>query len=214
MEVFPHYLEDLHDELNAIADRPLTPSRLRRFFLLLTRGHWSDAANFGPDLEDTLRCCVWAPGSEQLAVELQGTVQRATLQHSIWVTVGNFQAKQISFGNRSVPDENNATESYTMPVSCELLWRHDAPSLDMAFDMAWSTFCFLMGFQEAILTGLGPESAAFTLVNVGSPILAEPSPKERFVVDVGARLGVNIAVATTLESHVLKRIALTTAPSL
>ena len=212
-EPYPHFLPDLYNELaGCAAQSPLVPSKLRRFFLLLLRAHWSDAGNFGPDLQESLGCLEWAPTGSKMGVELQGAQNVDTLRHMVWVRLGNFQARQVAFGNRGTASEDGATERYIMPCTAQLLISHDSPSIDESFDMAWSTFCFLMGFQDSIIDALGGEGAGFKAQLVGEPQQAEISPKERFRVDVGASLSVNVAVATTLESHRLKRIALTLAP--
>lgn len=212
-EPYPVFLPDLYNEMQQCVDMaPLVPSKLRRFFLLLLRSHWSDAGNFGPDLEDSLGCMTWEPGGSRIGIELQGAKIPTNLQHMIWVALGNFRARKVVFGNRGEYEEDNATERYVLPCTAQLLIRHDAPTIDQAFDMAWSTFCFLLGFQEAVLDALGGEGAAFTPTLVGEPRQEEPVPKERFRVDVGAELAVNVAVATTLESHRLKRIVLNITP--
>lgn len=212
-EPYPHFLPDLYEELQGCAvQSPLLPSKLRRFFLLMLRAHWSDSANYGPDLQNTLSCLTWEPGGDRLGVELQGTPVANTLQNSIWIQLGNFQARQVAFGNRADASEDNATESYVMPCTAQLLINHDSPSIDQSFDMAWSTFCFLLGFQDSIIDALGGPGAGFKVQVVGEPRQDAIQPKSRFRVDVGASLSVNVAVATTLESHRLKRIALTTRP--
>lgn len=213
-EPYPHFLPDLFEELQGCATQsPLLPSKLRRFFLLMLRGHWSDSANYGPDLEESLKCLTWEPGGSRLGVELTGTPVTPTLQNAIWVQLGNFQARQVAFGNRGEASEDNATESYVMPCTAQLLINHDSPTLDQSFDMAWSTFCFLMGFQDSIIDALGGPGAGFKVQLVGQPSQESTVPKSRFRVDVGASLSVNVAVATTLESHRLKRIALTIRPN-
>lgn len=206
---YPVFLPDIWSELQDCANQaPLLPSKLRRYFLLLLRAHWSDAGNFGPDLAESFKCLTWEPGGTRLGIELQGTAG-ANLQNMIWVALGNVQGKPVSFGNRAEYNPDNATERYVMPCTLQLLVRHDSPSLDQSFDMAWSTFCFLLGFQESILDGLGGEGASFRPQLVGEPQQQEDRPTARFRVDVGAVLSVNVAVATTVESHRLKRIAFT-----
>jgi hypothetical protein len=210
-EPYPHFLPELYNELyGCVAHKPATPSNLRRFFLLMLRGHWSDAENYGPDFEETLGCLEWAPDNAgKLGVELQGAKDVVTKQHMIWVSLGNFRTDQVVFGNRASRSEDNATQHYAMPCKAQLLVSHDAPSLDQAMDMAWSSFCFLMGFQDSILEGLGGDGAGFRVELVGNPEQRELAPKDRFRVDVGAALSLNVAVATTIESHKLKRVALT-----
>lgn len=216
MNPYPHFLPDIYNELcGCVTQTPITPSKLRRFFLLMLRGHWSDPGNYGPDLQQTLSCLYWhpdGPPSGSLGVELQGAKDVTTLQNMLWVTLGNFQARQVAFGHRGTLATDNATQTYVMPCTAQLLINHDAPSIDQAFDMAWSTFCFLLGFHESILDALGGEGAGFKVELVGEPRLSEPLPKDRFRVDVGASLSLNVAVVTTLESHKLKRVALNIQP--
>lgn len=213
-EPYPHFLPDLYAELQGCAAQsPMIPSKLRRFFLLMLRGHWSDNGNYGPDLQDSLGCLEWEPGGTRLGVELQGAPVDTTLRNMIWVQLGNFEARQVAFGNRGEASEDGSTERYIMPCSAQLLVSHDSPSLDQSFDMAWSSFCFLMGFQDSIIDALGGSGTGFKVQVVGQPRQAELPPKGQFRVDCGASLSVNVAVATTLESHRLKRIALTLLPA-
>lgn len=206
-ENLPLHLGDMRSELaECLSRQPSTPSKLRRFFLLLLREHWSDPGNYGPDLQDTLSCMVWKPESSYLTIELQGAKNPALLQHAIWLNLGNFRPRKLSIGNRAGFEEDNATDIYATACTAQLLIHHDAPSLDVAFDMAWSTFCFLFGFQEAILEGLGGEGAGFMPTVVAEPRQEEPGPKERFRVDVGADLSLNVFVSTTRESHTLKNV--------
>lgn len=211
-EPYPHFLPDLVRELDGCANRgPLVPSSLRRFFLLMLRAHWSDASNFGPDLEDSLGCLTWSPdeSERQLEIELAGSILPGTRSHLLWVSLNNFRFRRLAFGHRSDDFEpDNATERYVIAGSCQLLLSHEAPSADQAFDMAWTTLCFLLGFHESILDALGGEGASFTPELLGEPQLKEPSPKTRIRVDVGCRLDINLAVATTLESHRLKLASL------
>ena len=211
IELLPQFLKDIQLEIDDCASQaPLVPSSLRRFFLLMLRGHWSSAANFGPTLEDSLSCLTWNPdpNERQIDIELAGTTVTGGRQYTIWVSIGNFKFRQLSFGKRSDDFESdNATERYVVACSCQLLIRHDAPAVDTAFDMAWTTFCFLLGFNEVIVNALG-EGASFTPEVLGEPKLEEQSPKSRFRVDVGARLDINLAVATTVESHRLKLVSL------
>lgn len=208
-EPYPHFLPELFNELYGCAtQQPITPSKLRRFFLLMLRGHWSDAANYGPDFQESLGCLNWTPdGKGSLGVELQGAKDVITKQHMLWVSLGNFRTQQVTFGNRSTLSEDQATYHYSMPCTAQLLVSHDSPSLDQAMDMAWSTCCFLMGFQDSILDALGGDGTGFRVELVGNPEQRELAPKDRFRVDVGAALSLNVAVATTLESHRLKRVA-------
>lgn len=213
---YPHFLPDIYAELRVCAAAaPLTPSKLRRFFLLMLRAHWSDSGNYGPDLEDSLACLEWAPDAKDFRVELQGSSIPEATTHAIWIGIGNIQGRQFAFGNRSNDfSEDNATEVFVEPCTIALKVRHEAPTLDTALDMGWSTFCFLIGFKDSIIDALGGEGASFQPRLVGEPDFKDPGPKKRFVVDVGAVLSVNVSVATTLESHRLKRIATVFTPTL
>lgn len=209
---YPHFLPELYNELDGCATRQsVTPSKLRRFFLLMLRGHWSDVGNYGPDLEDSLSCLYWRPDKEKtLGVELQGNMDADQLQNMVWVALGGFQVRgKLTFSNLTAISEDNATTTQVIPVTASLNVHHDAPHLDQAFDMAWSSFCFLQGFQPSILDALGNEGAAFDVQAVQEPKQEEKIPKGSFRVDVLAALSLNVAVDTTLESHRLKRVALT-----
>jgi hypothetical protein len=210
---YPHFLPELYQELKGCAtNQPLSPNKLRRFFLLMLRGHWSSPTNYGPGLQETLGCLSWDPDGGNLGVELQGSTGALTRQHMLWVALGNFQARQVVFANQGARSSDNATQTYVMPCTAQLLINHDAPSLDQAFDMAWSTFTFLLGFQDSILDALGGEGAGFKVQLVGEPKQEEIVPKTRFRVDVGAVLSLNVAVDTTIESHKLKLVSLTAIP--
>lgn len=210
-EPYPHFLKDLQLEIDDCASTgQLVPSTLRRFFLLLVRGHWASASNFGEPLGKSLGCLEWDPDNEArlIDIELGGTDADGERSHRIWIDIGNYRFRKVSFGNRAEYEEDNATEYHALPCSCQLLIRHEAPSLDVAYDMAWTTFCFLLGFTDPILLGLGGDGASFSPELVGEPVRIKDEPKNRIRVDVGARLDINLAVATTEESHLLKRVAI------
>ena len=207
----PYFLPDLVEELNGCLTKdPIVPSTLRRMFLLLIRGHWSDPENFGPGLSDSLKCLHWSPdpGDSTVDIELGGSINQDVGEHVIWITVGNYRFTKVTFGNRADYGEENATEYRTMPCQCQILFRHEAPTVDQAYDMAWTTFCFLLGFTDPILLALGGAAASFTPELIGEPQLKEESPAKRIRVDVGARLDINLTVATVLESHTLKAYSL------
>ncbi len=213
-EPYPHFLPELYQEIHGcLKEAPATPSGLRRFFLLMLRGHWSDAGNHGPDLQENLRCLFWTPEKNSpVNIALQGASNEQTDPYSIFLSLGNFQFKHMSMRDEAEIEEDNATTITVMPATAQLLIKHEAPSADQAFDMAWSTLCFLVGFRPAILSALGGESAGFFPQVVGEPRREENAPKTRFRVDVGAALTLNVAVTTNLESHKLKRVALTLLP--
>ncbi len=212
-EPYPHFLEDLWLELKDCASRaPLTPVNLRRFFVLMIRAHYSDPANHGPEIDEDLECMVWNPDPNLTGVDidLAGANKGESRNPQIWVRLGNFQFKRLSFGHKSDDYEpDNATERLILGCSCQLLIGHEGKTIDIAYNMAWSTLCFLLGFHDSIQETLGGEFAGFVPEVLGEPNLLEPSPKDRIRVDVGARLDINISVVTTVESHRLKIVSLT-----
>lgn len=217
-EPYPLFLEDISKEILELEEcAPLDPAQIDRLFLLLLRAHWS-SDNHGPRLTEQLSCISWNPNPavSSLVVDVMGSDDLRNKPHSIWFEVGNFRFKQVSFGSRSEASEDNATEYYTSPCSCQLVIAHEAPKKLTAKSMAWSTLCFLVGWKEAILESLGGQgtAAAFRPEILGSPVTKESPPDGRFRVDVGARLDINIAVATTIESHKLKLAAMAVNPKI
>jgi hypothetical protein len=207
MEKLPHYLEDIGHELKAIeCSEAITPSQIRRYFLLLIRAHWSSAKNFGIGLEDSLSCLEWAEGSDTgVDIQLYGAKPVNDTIPSIRIKFGNIQSAKKTFGGRTDGYErDNATELLEMPCSSQLLFSHYSNATDLSFDMAWTTYCFLVGWMEPIMLSIG--ASGFEPQLVGEPNLIEPDPDSRFRVDVGAKLNFNVAVATTTESHRLKQI--------
>lgn len=205
-----HFLEDIVREVNSLRDPCkesfLTPSGLRRMFLLLLRGHWSSPYNHGPDLRDSLSCLVWNPDPalRKLDIELQGTEGASKAgDNAIFVSVGNFTFQKITFGGRASVSDDNATVDYVYPARCQALFVHEAEALDVAFDMAWSTFGFLSGYAEAITDIIGQEAHISPDV-VGQPTQVEGGSDKRYRVDFGLSLEVSICVSTTVESHRLK----------
>lgn len=169
----------------------------------MLRGHWSSPLNHGPDLEDSLGCLVWAPSrpDRTLDIELQGTLGAKNAGDSaIFIRVGNFQFKKLTFGGRVDYSEDNSTKIYAYPTTCQVLFTHKHAELDVASDMAWSTFSFFSGYAEAITEITGQESHVKPEV-LGEPNLEEDGADPRYRVDFGMQLGVNIAVSTTVESH-------------
>jgi hypothetical protein len=209
-EPYPHFLEDIYHEMEDCANAaPLVPSQIRRLFLSLVRAHWSDAENHGPNIMETLRCLTWNPdpGLSMLQIELAGSENQLSPTHAIWLNVGNYRFENRVMGGRTDPDEDNARETYTMFGNCQVLVSHEAPTMDQALDMAWSTLGFFIGFRESILDALGGEIAQFYPEILGEPKMQSPTPKGMFRVDVGAKLAINVSVSAVFEDHKLKRVA-------
>jgi hypothetical protein len=211
---YPTFLPDLCRELDECeVQAPFTPSELERYFLLLIRAHWSCPESFGPKLSVTLKGLAWNPDPllRDITIEIDGSTEPKK-PHMIWLAVDNFQFKKLAMGNRAQPgDDSNALENYVVACDCQLLAKHEAPSRATAKDMAWTTFSFLLGFSEGIMTTT--EASEFTPQLLGAPQREEPSPQTRFRVDVGCKLSLNVAVATTVESHLLKRVNYDSQPS-
>lgn len=211
---YPTFLPDLCRELDECeVQAPFTPSELERYFLLLIRAHWSCPESFGPKLSETLKGLAWRPDPLQrnIAIELDGSTE-AMKPHMIWLAVDNFRFRKMSLGNRADPgDVDNSVENYVVGCDCQLLAKHEAPSRATAKDMAWTTFSFLLGFSEGIMATTG--ASAFLPELLGAPQKEAPAPQTRFRVDVGCKLSLNVAVATTVESHLLKRVYFDSHPS-
>lgn len=205
-----HFLKDIVEEVNSLRDPCkdtfLSPSGVRRLFLLMLRGHWSAGSNHGADLKDSLSCLYWSPENDRpLDIELQGSETAADAgDNAIFIKVGNFQFKRVSFGARSAVSEDNAEVIYTYPATCEAIFGHHHKNLDTAFDMAWSTFSFFSGYAEPISDAIGLSTKLDPLV-VGEPNLVEDDPQQRYRVDFAMRITLNVSVSTTQESHRLKR---------
>lgn len=206
-----HFLKDLVDEVNSLRDpcrsTYLSPSGIRRLFLLLLRGHWSGPENHGSDLKDSLSCLIWDADEKisQVDIELQGTDRaRNSGPAAIFIKVGNFQFERVSFGARSEVSDDNAEVIYTYQTTCQALFVHEHPSLDVAYDMAWSTFSFFSGYAEAVSSIIGQDTWIEPKV-LGEPQMSKDKPDERYRVDFGMEIKVSISVSTTLESHRLKR---------
>lgn len=209
---YPHFLPDLAREIESLrapdCDSYLSPSGLRRMFLLMIRGHWSSGGNYGPDFEESLKCLEWSPvpGEGTIDIELDGTpaADEANVP-AIFVSLGNFRFRKLHLGNQTEVSLDNSKVIYTVGASAQLLVRHVARSLDTAFDMGWSTLCFLLGFNEALVEIMGNE-ASMQPELIGEPLMESAPPQTEFRVDVGVTLNVNLSVATTVESHVLTRV--------
>ena len=206
-----HFLKDIVDEVNSSRDPCrsgfLTPSGLRRVLLLMIRGHWSSGKNHGPDLEDSLSCLEWNPDKKerQVDIELAGTEgSKEAGDSAIFLRVGNFAFRKVSFGAISDISEDNATIVRTYPCKAQVVFVHENPNLDVAFDMAWSTFSFISGYAEALTEILGQE-ASITPSVVGEPQKSEDTPTKRYRVDFAMEIELHISVSTTQESHRLKR---------
>ena len=205
-----HFLEDIVREVNSLRDpcrvSYLTPSGLRRMFLLMLRGHWSSAANHGPDLDESLSCLHWKPDPRErtLDIELQGTDDaKKAGDTAIFVKLGNFRFSKVAFGDLAEVSEDNATHIKVFLTTCTLQIQHEAPLLDTALNMAFSTFAFLAGYNDALLEIMGEESTIFPEV-IGEPNQVREAPRSGYRVDFVASLKLSLCVSTTAESHRLK----------
>ena len=210
---YPTFLPDLCRELVDCEDHaPFTPSELERYFLLLLQAHWSCPESFGPKLSATLAPLAWNPDplKRDISIELDGAENVGTKKHMLWITVGNYRFQKLAMGDDGGGSENNAEDTLVVGCNCQLLVRHEAPSRTYAQDMAWTTFSFLLGFKRGILSATG--GSAFNPKLLGEPQMTKPFPARSFRVDVGCELSLNVAMATTVESHTLKRVYLDQAP--
>ena len=199
MEILEHNLENLDTELEAVACGPVTPSSIRRYFLLLVREHWADPANHGADLKDTFSCLSYP---DSLDVRLSG--EKGDSTREIIVGLGPMNFGKISFGDVSLVSDDNATEDRAVPASCAISFLHAAPGQDEALDMAWSTCSFLLGFKVPIMNTVGLEN--FQPKGLGPQENTDKKLSSRFVVDLAFELSFYCSVATTVESHRLKRV--------
>jgi len=204
---YPVFLPDLCRELDACEEQaPFTPSELERYFLLMLRAHWSCPESFGPKLATSLAPLAWYPDPQkrEISIEADGAENVGTKRHMLWLNIGNFRFHKLAFGDRGEASENNAEETFVVGCDCQLLVRHEAPSRHTAMDMAWTSFSFLLGFKEGIMSAT--QGSAFNPKILGEPQMVKQFPVRSFRVDVGCELSLNIAVATTVESHILKRV--------
>jgi len=201
---YPHFLPDLWEEMKELGDSCFwTPARLHRFFLLMTRAHWSTRENHHHRMMPDLGCLEWDPDPtlSKIGIEITGNTSVNSGPHAIWVRVGDFKFSTSGFGNVSGTSDDNATVSRTLQGSCQLLVSHESPDLLLSYEMAHSTLCFLLGMTESILDAMGGEGQLFQPEVMGDPQRTREDPKETFRVDVGCRLDITLGVATTEESH-------------
>jgi hypothetical protein len=206
---YPTFLPDLCRELDACEDQaPFTPSELERYFLLLLQAHWSCPESFGPKLSTSLASLAWNPNPQErdILIELDGAENVGTKKHMLWLTVSNYRFHKIAMGDDGGGSENNAEDTFVVGCDCQILIRHEAPSRHTAQDMAWTTFSFLLGFKPGIMDVT--KASAFNPKLLGEPQVVKPFPARSFRVDVGYELSFNAAMATTVESHILKRVYL------
>lgn len=204
MDVQPLFLEKLGQELYEVSCSPLTPSSIRRYFLLLIRSHFSDPDNYGEDLSESLGCLWYNPDEQGAPLDVRLTGVSGNKRHEVVVGLHNIRGKSLVFDDVTGVSEDNSVVTRTMPTTAELSIKHVSPSADTAMDMAWTNLCFLLGFKEPIRSSIG--LSGMKIGGLQSVAEEEKPPKPRFRVDLKVELIFNCSVATTQEGHRLKRI--------
>lgn len=191
-------------------DEPLNGANLRTIFLLLTRAHFSDPANHGY-LEETIGCFKYDDDDKlsTLPVELSYVYDPEKTSPIPAVYVGMDQGMQF---RRTDMDDKSATfsdnsgfESAKLAVT-SLSIIHLARTMDQALLLAESSAAFYMGIRESLKLQLGLSS--FDVLSLSPAALAGKAPERYFRVDLQCALAFNFVVSVNIESHRLKKFAI------
>jgi hypothetical protein len=197
-------------ELYECMRRPLDSVNLRRFFLMLFRAHWSDAANHG-QLKDFFDCLQYDDNKDERTVDVELAhvydVDKGTTRPSIYVGFSGFSMKKIAIGNAVGRSEDNSVRREGKKAETLLRVGHIAQSADMALLMAESNAVLLQGIEKDICSNM--DLLSLEVLDWSDARLLEKSPDRNFQVDLQCAISFNFMVEIDMESHRIKKFGTT-----
>lgn len=196
--------------LACLESKPLTLAALRKTMLLLTRIHWSNAANHG-NLESNFECLIFnvdRPDTSILHIEpLESYTEEKSHCPAIYTGMREAPLKPLSMGTgygNFDPSDDNSTTVHGWRCETIVVAGHMHYSVELAQLMAESTMTFWSGIASDLGKRLGLIS--FQPLGLSAPVKQDKSPTRSYRVDVTAQIVFTWAVSVNIESHRLKLI--------
>jgi hypothetical protein len=199
-----------------VLDQPLDAVVLRRIFLLLMQLHYSDVANYGADAE-RLNGLVYQPDGEhtsdnRLHVDLTQIYasEKQTVQNAILVGLGPLVFTKKVIDNFARHNEDTSSVTSVLDCSTLIKIKHIGKTADLALLLGQQSMAFLNGIRQFLIPRM--RLRAFDIGSLSEPGEYQGLPDRLFDVDLVCPIIFSFVMATNLESHRIKKFALTISP--
>lgn len=185
---------------------PASSSKFRRIVMLLLRGHFSDAANYGEEYKH-LSCYTWSDSkSPTLHVGFTHLPDDAspTNYPGIYVGFGGVTKTRVAIGNHGGRTEDYAGSFLTKQNELTLVINHVTKEAGDAYDLADMSDMVLssLGHQLLLISG----ALAFEVEGYTEPKKEVPSPDRYYTVAMTVKISYTHVVTRFIESHRIRRI--------
>lgn len=188
----------------------ITASGLRTLFTRILRQHWENRQHVS-FLRDELECLVYG---ENLSVHPMEMILDADnpKTNAIFVGIGPVTVRPMGHQQGASVNSDRSRVLRTAQADTQLIAAHISDSADLALNMAESSFTFLYAATEQLTQSLHVlEMLRPAAIGQLQPHNREQRPKG-YRVDCVFDITFPITIATTIESHRLKRIGLRVEP--
>lgn len=198
--------------LDGLADLSFNAYTIRRIFLLLTRVHYSDPANYGP-LAEQFKNYVWKEGADGaseggLFIDYDFNYDPKNVDRRPAIYVGTTDlttaaAKMVDEMSRMT--ESGAGYESATTGTCQVVVRHIAKRADETLMLADLTFQFFLGIRRLLKEKARLRGYRVLGVSTTRPFerIAEKTDMT-FIADVRIALDFNCAWLEVRESHRIK----------
>ena len=193
---------DQDSKLQELKETSLDLVQLRRIFLMLTREHFSDAANYYRVEEMAPIVYHEEPAKRTLDIDLDYIYDANEVEKkpSIYVGTGPVQfAKQV-VDNYETASEDGSIRYHTTRGSVQIGLSHIATEADVALQLGVQSLHFFAGIRH-LLMGALPNVLQYEILQLTQPQLTDPGKIRNFQVDLQISLLFNTDWATYMEGH-------------
>ena len=197
-------------QIENLAGAPPDPVSMRKLFLLLTRLNFSDPKHYGA-YESLLENLVYSdnPTESRLSVDLLSIYapSKTFSRPAIFVGFTESRFERMAPADDAGHSEDNSRIYKAKRVSTTLKIVHTANDPDQALALGTISATFFLGIQQLLLQGFG--LLHFTIESITDATLIEKSPDTAFSCTLTASVNYEFQTVTALESHRIKKFALT-----
>jgi hypothetical protein len=188
---------------------PLSPTTLRRIFLLLLRFHYSDPDNYG-DLKPLMGDLIYvdSEGDEgSLDIELLSIFDPRKRDPGPGIFVGfqPFTFKKPGVNYDAGTNNDGSAQYAVMTVDAQLIIKHISTLMDSTTIMGEATTAFLFGIRPMLMQRLCLRG--FDIVSMTDAKQIEKAPDRTFECNVVININFDYVMTTNVESHRIKKVA-------
>jgi hypothetical protein len=192
----------------------LTPVTLRRVFVLLTRLHYSDPANYG-EFSKRFENFIWSadPKIRQLHIDYDYNYNPAAIDRrpAIYVGTDDLEYRKTVLDNHNQCTPDRSGELKNKVAVTKIIIRHIGATADETLAMADLSAQFFMGIGSMMKDALGQRLMEYEVVGVKSSRPFEKSGEQadqNFIADLLISFAYNAVWLIKYESHRIKTITL------